>query len=164
MNTHAQQRVPRPVPVPAILTGWALLTMDGVQLAVPQKDIVNIGLVADLQHAQDSGNEIGWFVQNAERWPVYCLDRHLVLAPTLAEASRVCILFRSDNRTLGLAGTQVSLLAADDELAVQRLPACLARSDSPLNGLALHRNEIVMSARGNALVDLLIYLEGAHGR
>ena len=150
--------------VSATLAGWALLTMDGVQLAVPQKDIVTIGLVMDLQFAQqDGGKEIGWFVQHAERWPVYCLDRHFVLAPMLAKVARVCMLFRSADHTFGLAGTQVLLLANDDDLVVQPLPACLARLGSPLNGLALHRNEIVMSARGSALTDLLIYLESSHG-
>lgn len=170
-------------PAPLTLAGWALLTMDGVTLALPQKDIVTIELVSALQPVQDGGNEIGWFAQDAQRWPVYCLDRGFALAPTLAPAVRVCVLFRCNSytpplpalspsvrgnvnelRTLGLAGTQVSLLAADADLSVPPLPTCLARPGSPLAGLALHRDAIVAVVHAQPLgLYLSTLLEAAQG-
>lgn len=160
----AAQRVARASAAPATLVGWALLTMDGVTLALPQKDIVTIELVSALQPpGADGGGEIGWFVQDTERWPVHCLDRRFAPAPALAGTTRVCVLFRSDHRTLGLAGTQVALLAADADLAVPPLPACLARPGSPLTGLALHRDRIVAVVHARALADYLNPPETAHG-
>lgn len=149
-------------PAPATLVGWALLVMDGLALALPQRDIVTIELTTALQPAERGGNEIGWLVQNAERWPVYCLDRHFASAPALAESVRVCMLFRSEQRILGLAGMQISLLAADADLSVPPLPACLARPGSPLIGLALHRDVIVAVVHAQALADYLSSLEVAH--
>ncbi len=61
------------------------------------------------------------------------------------------MLFRSDEHILGLAGTQVSLLAADADLSVPPLPACLTRPGSPLIGLALHRHAIVAVVHAPAL-------------
>src|SRR5712671_2309292 len=152
MSARAQ-RAPRqaPAPVSVTLAGWALLTMDGLRLALPQKYIVSIELVSALQPARNGGNEIGWFEQDAQRWPVYCLDRRFAPAPALGATARVCVLFRSDERTLGLAGTQVSLLAADADLSVPPLPACLTRPGSPLIGLALHRQATVAVVHALAL-------------
>ena len=155
---------PREAAASVTLTGWALLTMDGVTLALPQRDIATIELVSALQPpGADGGPEIGRFAHDAERWPVYCLDRRLAPAPALVTAARVCMLFRSDGRTLGLAGKQVSLLAADADLAVQPLPACLARPGSPLTGLALHRDRIVAVMHAPALTEYLSPLGATHG-
>lgn len=158
------KRVTPAAPMPAALAGWALLAMDGVTLALPQKEIAAIELISALQPPRaDAGHEIGWLAQGAEHWPVYCLNRRFALAPALAQAARVCVLLRAGERTLGLAGTQVSLLAADAELSVESLPACLTQPGSPLIGLALHRDGIVMSVRVRALADFLNPLEAAHG-
>jgi len=169
MSAVAQQHAShayalRPAPASVRLSGWALLGMDGVTLALPQKDVVTIELVSALQAARQEdggGKVIGWLAHDGERWPVYCLDRRFMPAPALAQAARVCVLFRSGGRTLGLAGTQVSLLAADEDLAVQPLPACLAQPDSPLAGLALHHDEIVMSVHVGALAGFLAPGENA---
>ena len=181
-------RVARAAPAPSTLVGWALLVMDGITLALPQKDVVTIELTSALQPAQevdpDGGGEIGWLVHDAERWPVYCLDRHFALAPALAHTARVCVLFRSNfhisplptlspegrgavdesnSRVLGLAGTQVSLLAADADLSVPPLPACLTRPGSPLTGLALHRDAIVAVMHAQPLGRYLLTWEAAQG-
>ena len=169
MNAAAQPirqahggRVARTSPTPATLAGWALLVMDGLTIALPQKDIVTIELSTALQPAESGSDEIGWLAQNAGRWPVYCLDRHFASAPALAESVRVCMLFRSEQRILGLAGMQISLLAVDADLSVPPLPACLARPGSPLIGLALHRDVIVAVVHAQALADYLSSLEVAH--
>ena len=154
MNAHTQ-RAPSQSPAAATLAGWALLTMDGVRLALPQKDIVTIGLVAALLPAQDAVNAIGCFVHNGERWLVYCLDRCFVPVPMLATTARVCVLVRVQERIFGLVGTQVVLLASNADLEVQPLPACLVQSGSPLAGLALHNDGIVLSVHASLLADYL---------
>lgn len=161
----AAQRAPRPDPAPVSVTlaGWALLTMDGVTLALPQRSIATIELTAALQPAEDGGNEIGRFAHETERWPVYCLDRHFALKPAREETTRVCVLFRAGGRTLGLAGAQVSLLAADADLTVPPLPTCLTQPGSPVVGLALHRDRIVAVTHAQALAEYLNSPEIAHG-
>jgi hypothetical protein len=149
-------------PVSATLAGWALLAVDGLALALPQRDIVTIELVSALQPAQDGGQEIGWFAKGTQRWPVYCLDRRFAPVAALEQAARVCVLFRSEGRTLGLAGAQVSLLAADADLDVRPLPACLTRPGSPLVGLALHRDATVSVVQAQALGRYLSPPETAH--
>lgn len=125
--------------------------------------MVTIELTTALQFSAQGNNEIGWLAKNAERWPVYCLDRDLASAPALADSARVCVFFRSGQRVVGLAGTQISLLAADTDLSVPPLPACFARRGSPLIGLALHRHAIVIIVSAQALSDFLLPLEAAHG-
>lgn len=155
MNAHAQ-RASNLSPASAILQGWALLTIDDIKLAVPQKDIVTIGLVSVLQPAQDVGNAIGWFLHNEERRLVYCLDRNLVPVPMLTKTARVCVLVRTHERIFGLVGTQVVLLASNADLLVQPLPSCLVQSGSPLAGFALHHDSLVLSININLLADYLV--------
>lgn len=155
----------RMAPVPTTLTGWALLNIDGITLALPQKDVVTIELVSALEIIQnkgDAGKEMGWLTQGSHRWPVYCLDRRLAVTPMLTKTPRVCVLVHSDERTLGLAGAQVSLLASDEELNVQPLPPCLAEKDSPLSGLALYRDSMVMCVHVAALVNYLSLKENTY--
>lgn len=156
------QRNARAAPAPATLEGWALLVMDGLTLALPQRDVVTIELTTALQFSAPGDNEIGWLTQNAKRWPVYCLDRDFASAPALADTARVCLLFRSEQRILGLAGTQISLLAADADLSVPPLPVCFTRRGSPLIGLALHHDAIVTVVNAQALSDYLLPLEARH--
>jgi len=144
------------------LAGWALLAVDGLVVALPQRDIVTIELVSALQPAQNGGHEIGWFAKGTQRWPVYCLDRRFAPAAALAETARMCVLFRSEDRTLGLAGAQVSLLAADADLDVRPLPACLTRPGSPLVGLALRRDAMVAVVQAQELGRYLSPAETAH--
>lgn len=150
---------------PTALTGWALLSMDGLVLALPQKDIVTIVLAADLQPAPDAGmgsdRATGWITLDAQYRPVYCLDGHLAVASTLISAVRV-LLFRSDERILGLAGTHISLLANDSDIVVPPLPACLKQPGSPLVGLALRNNAIVYVLNAQMLGRYLSSLETEH--
>ena len=133
-----------PVPGSSAIAGWALLIMDGLTIAVAQKDIVTIEIVSSLRPTEQDDNKIGWFVANGlDRWPVYCLNRYFATMPALAQSSRVFILMRSKDHTFGLAGTQVSLLADDADLLVTPLPVCLASPGSPLIGLALYRDGVV---------------------
>ena len=150
-------------PATVMLKGWALLAMDGLTLALPQKDIVTIELTTVLQPAEHGGSEVGWLEQNEQRWPIYGIDQHCALVPTLAESARVCMLFRSEQRILGLAGMKVTLLAADADLSTSPLPACLTRPGSPLVGLALRGEVIVAIAHAQALTDYLVSLEVVHG-
>jgi len=153
---------------PTALAGWALLSMDGLMLALPQKDIVSIVLTADLQPAPEatlepatgSDRAIGWLKQDAQYWPVYCLDRHLAVS-TLIGAARV-LLFRSGERILGLVGTQVSLLANDADIVAPPLHACLKRPGSPLVGLALRNNAIVTVINAQMLGRYILSLETVH--
>lgn len=162
MNAHAQRAL-NLSPASTILQGWALLTIDDVKLAVPQRDIVTIGLVSALQQAQDVGNAIGWFMHNEERRLVYCLDRNLVPVSLLAKAARVCVLVRTYERIFGLIGTQVVLLPSNADLLVQPLPSCLVQSGSPLTGFALHHDSLVLSIDVNLLADYLVMHKEHHG-
>lgn len=168
MNAISRSLTSATTPTTA-LTGWALLSMDGLVLALPQKDIVTIVLAADLQPAPEASPEtgmgsdraMGWLKLNAQYRPVYCLDGHLAVASTLISAVRV-LLFRSDERILGLAGTQISLLANDSDIVVPPLPACLKQPGSPLVGLALRNNAIVYVLNAQMLGRYLSSLETEH--
>lgn len=154
---------------PTALTGWVLLSMGGLMLALPQKDIVTTVLTADLQSAPEASPEtgmgsdraIGWLKLEAQYSPVYCLDGHLAVVSTLIGAARV-LLFRSDERILGLAGTHISLLANDADIVVPPLPACLKQPGSPLVGLALRNNAIVYVINAQMLGRYLSSLETEH--
>lgn len=67
---------------------------------------------------------------------VYCIDRQFESTPQLAKLAKVCLVLRTAQRSFGLVGTHISLLATDADLAIQPMPACLVQAHSPFAGFA----------------------------
>ena len=148
--------------------GWLVLVIDGLRLALPQRDVRLIELAAELQPATVAdGQVIGWLPrEDADPWPVYSFDGGLRLQRPAAETRRLCVFIEAGGQTTGIACDRVHALATDVELAVEPVPGCMTGIPSPLAGFARDQGGITAVLDVAALSGYIDFLRehgnGAH--
>ncbi len=161
MQTHVRSSEP------GIAGGWLLLALDGLRLALPQREVVLITLMDDLTAAgRDDADEIGMLLRpQGPSWPVFGLDGVLGLERRPSETRRSCVFFGSGGEMRGLACDHLWSLASDADLSVAPVPGCLRAVRSPITGFARYRDGLVAVTHASELVAYLDYLtEHGHGQ
>ncbi len=146
--------------------GWVVLSIDGLRLALPQRDVRLIQLVADLKlSAAGEGHEVGWLLREAgDSWPAYCLDGALRLQRPAPDARRVCVFCEAEGAVLGIVCDRLWSLATDAELAVEPVPGCMTGAPTPVVGFARYQEGIAIVLGTTALVRYLSFLrDSGHG-
>ena len=158
MNAPLRQSPPAAVAA----TGWLLLDIDDRRLALPQRDVRQIELAADLEAATESGaREAGWFVpRDGDAWPAYSLDAALQLQQAPPAGRKVCVFVEAAGKRFGLLCNRVAPLHADEDLEVEPVPGCLVRTHSPILGFARIGNGLAVITDGAALAAYLGSLRG----
>lgn len=148
----AAQQTAAAAPLAAV--GWMVLAIDELHLALPQREVRKIELLADLEIA-GGGREIAWLRRrDAQAWPAYNLDARLELS-ALATSRRVCVFVGTGDRVVGIACDRLWSLASDAELMVEPVPGCMIGRPSPIRGFARYRDGIAAVAGAGALQSYL---------
>jgi hypothetical protein len=152
------------VPEALRTAGWLVLTIDSLRLALPQREVRLIELVADLQPvAIEDGPAIGWLLhKDADPWPAYCLDGELLLQRPVPAARRICVFIEAGGLVTGIACDRVQSLATDAELTVEPVPGCMTGIRSPITGFARYQADITAVLSVTALAAYLAFLQ-EHG-
>ena len=152
------------VPEALRAAGWLVLTIDSLRLALPQRDVRLIELVADLQPVAAEGEPaIGRLLhEDADPWPAYCLDGELHLQRPVPAVRRICVFIEAGDHVTGIACDRVQSLATDAELTVEPVPGCMTGIRSPITGFARYQAEITAVLDAAALAAYLAFLQG-HG-
>ena len=179
-------------PVARPIAGWMVLAIDGLRLALPQRDVRLIELLTDLapsiagdvqggtrvavapfgeangarRTATATGElEIGWLSRKeGEPWPVYCLDGGLRLQYPVPPVRRMCVFIEAQGDVTGIACDRVQLLATDADLTVEPVPGCMTGIPSPITGFARHQGGVTVVVTATALAGYLAFLqEQGHG-
>jgi len=137
-------------------TGWLVLTIDALRLAIPQGDSKGIELASALDVSIEEETEAGWFTQDGGVWPVYALDGDLSLRSESMRPWRFCVALRAGDGLIGLLCDQVRILPSEQELVVGGIPMCLRNPDSPIDQMALFENEILFVAGRRMLAQHLM--------
>ena len=164
MSTFAIPETPHEKPQAPEVPGWLLLSIDTLKLALPQKDVKKIELFSTLQVAVDGEAEAGWYEHNGDLWPAYCLDRHLSLQSEMPAARRYCVFFEVNGRTIGILCDHVSILAADEDLDLQPMRACMVLPCSPIKWIAFREGEVITVAHGLEPASYLSTMEEEHAK
>ncbi|MDH3644262.1 MAG: hypothetical protein OES38_19305 [Gammaproteobacteria bacterium] len=141
------------LPVTDVSQPYAVLSMGGRMLLLPQSEIRMLELVLDINTADQPVNGVGWLSFENSRWPVYCLNGELNPLTELPAARRICALLSLDDGYFGLVCAEVTAVQGD--VRVRSLPAAMARPDSPLRGLALHGDRLGLVSTAAALAGFL---------
>lgn len=140
---------------PVRVSGWAVLTLDGLRLALPQRDIVTLELASGLMVSPVGNVEVGTFVQNNSTWPVYALDAALTLQAA-GVTRRLCAFFQSSGPVQGILCDAFILLPSDGDLVAEALPGCMVHPHSPITSYALREHQMIAATTAQRLG---IYLE-----
>lgn len=135
----------------AIVPGWLLLAFDGVKLAVPRREASLITLATELRPT-GRGTPAGWLATDNGELAVYALDARIEALDRIPESYHFCVALREGAHLRGLLCETVTLLHADDDLAMQRIPAGLYAPRAPLAGIALLNTELVNVAHAGDLI------------
>lgn len=144
--------------------GWVVLAIEDLRLALPQRDVHQIELAADLKlSAAGEAWEAGWLLhKDGKSWPAYCFDGALRLLRPAPATRRVCVFFECTGEIRGLMCDHVWSLAADGDLDVEPVPGCMAAPRLLMTGLARYQGGVAVVTHAAALARLTSPLEPAH--
>lgn len=143
--------------------GWLVLTIDDLELAMPQCDAKSVELVSMLDVAVDGEAEAGWLEQDNKTWPVYGVSNRLDIMTKVPHSRRFCILLYVEDKYIGFLCDQVRILPSDDDLDLQAMPECLISGHSPLRWLTLLDKNVVTVAEKGGLSEYLKIIEAEYG-
>lgn len=149
----------------ATIAGWAVLAIDALWLALPQRDVRQFEVASNLQErAAGAAAEVGRFIAGSgESWPVYNLDESLRLQRRAPAARRICVFFEAPGETSGLLCDRVWSLPQDTDLHVEPVPGCFTGLPSPTTGLAQFRKRMaVVTNRGAICLYLALLRQQAY--
>lgn len=142
---------------PATAAGWLVLTLDSLQLTLPQRSVRQVELIGDLHRADPGATGPAAWLTRADgySWPAYCLDGALRRLPAVPDTRRLGVFFDTGETVCGILCDRVASLATDAELVVEPVPGCMTGLPSPLTGVARLRDGIAAVTNSAALFDYL---------
>lgn len=142
---------------PAAAAGWLVLTLDSLQLALPQCSVRQVELIGDLHRGEPGASGPAAWLPRADghSWPAYCLDGALRRLPAVPDTRRLGVFFDTGETVCGILCDRVSSLATDAELAIEPVPGCMTGLPSPLTGVARLRDGITAVTDSVSLFDYL---------
>lgn len=138
------------------VAGWAVLSVDQLRLALPQRDMVSLELAGTLSNDTRQPPQAGRLVLENGEWPAYALDAALLPQP--GAARRLCVFFRARADVLGVLCDALVLLPADSDLVAETLPGCMISVHSPVLGYALRDARVIAVTSAQALEAYIAYL------
>lgn len=143
--------------------GWVVLTIDDLQLALPQSDVKSVELASRLDIAVEGEGEAGWLEQENKMWPVYGVDHRLKLITEIPRSRRFCILLYVEDKYIGFLCDQIRMLPSDDDLDLQDMPECIVSGNSPLKWVTMLDDSMVAIVAKGGLLDYLKEIEAQYG-
>ena len=134
------------------VSGWLVLAIGDLRLALPQGEARQIELAADLDAGDADGHEAGWLRRRSgDSWPAYSLDPALRVQPRAPSERRLCVFFVVREGARGILCDRVWSLAADDDLRREPLAGCMTGPLSPVAGLARFQERVAVVTSAAAL-------------
>ena len=114
----------------------ALMTVDGLNLLLPQGAIRSLEPVLDVEPYEGDEVKAGvlWF--DSELWPVHCFDKNLAALATIPESRRVCVVFSAARGYFCVLCDAVRMLRRED-VKTTPLPVCMNSGGNPFYSLAV---------------------------
>ncbi len=133
---------------------FVILSLGTCRLLLPQSEMRLLESVLDVQISEPPVNGLGWLPFDGSQWPVYGLDAKLNPLLVLPPTYRICALVSHADGYFGLVCTDVVTVAAET-LDVRPLPVPMVRPQSPVRGVALQGDQVVLASRSEALAEFL---------
>jgi hypothetical protein len=142
------------------------MVLDGLDLFIPQDDVLSVEIIADLELEQTEIGSIGWFGQHGhgDDAPVFCITGNFELLELneLPESREYFVLLKSlDNDTLplGLTCDELEDMNVQKEhLYIQSVPAIMRTPRSPISELLIYQGDVACISSGPDMSKYLIDL------
>lgn len=143
---------------------YVQLVFDGIDMFIPQTDVLSVEIMADIHLTRTEIGAIGWFGQHGhgENAPIFCLSQSLDLLQDVPRKREYFILLKpleEDNLPLGITCDEVEdLNVRQEHLYMQELPTVMHLPERPISKLILYRDEIAPVCTGPDLTLHIIRL------
>ncbi|MEN8800349.1 MAG: hypothetical protein ABF297_00010 [Thiogranum sp.] len=150
---------------PAQVAEYALLGFSGIQLAIPQREVVSIDLVTDIDTGSAVDRRVGSLVKTSRQWPVYALSDSFEVLQYIPQQRRFCVSFGSggDDNSFALVCDLVEAVSLDTADSVQPLPASIVTPVMPMQHCFRHDNGLVLVSDQLRMQDYFLALEQDNG-
>ena len=145
---------------PSLSATSAILTISGLRLLLPQKEIRALEAADDVELRDAELPSVGWLRHAQQRWPVYCLSQELSLLAAIPAERRACVLLDTG---AGYAGVLCDDVTIGQQTQGQQyeLPPAMRLPDMPVLGLmAMEEPGIVCITSAERLAAHLARLAG----
>jgi hypothetical protein len=143
---------------------YVQLVFDGLNLFIPQQDVLSVEIMADLEYAQTTMGAIGWFGQHGhgQNSPVFCLSEDLLLLTELPRSREFFILLKPRHEgelPVGITCDQVEdLNVRYEHLYIQDLPTIMHTKENPVSKLLIYKEQVACICTGADLVQHIVRL------
>ena len=120
---------------------FAILTIDGRRFFLPQKEIHSLELVIDINKIDPLTQAVGWFLEENQKWPLYCLDRELNILTYIPQSRKTCVLIRDRDFNFGILCDQINSLD-DYHPMTYPIPKCMRTPGLPFERLILNKGKL----------------------
>jgi hypothetical protein len=140
------------------------MILDGLNLFIPQEDVLSVEIIADLDLEQTEIGSIGWFGQHGhgDDAPVFCIngDLDLLNLQQLPSSRQYFVLLKSlndDTLPLGLTCDQLGDMNVQKQhLHIYPIPDIMRTSLSPISGFLIYEQQIACVSSGPDMSRYLI--------
>lgn len=143
---------------------YVQLVFDGLNLFIPQQDVLSVEIIADLERASTEMGAVGWFGQHGhgQNSPVFCLSEDLLLLTEMPPQREFFILLKpahEDELPLGITCDQVEdLNVRHEHLYIQDIPTIMHTHNNPVSKLLIYKEQVACICTGVDLIQHVIHL------
>lgn len=150
---------------PVQASDYALLGFSGIQLAIPQREVVSIDLVTDIDTDLAANKRVGSLVKAGRQWLVYALSESFDVLHQIPGQRRFCVSFGSgdDDHSFALVCDQVEAVVLDSVGIVQPLPESIVMPVMPMRHCFRNGNGLVLVSDRLGMQDYLLALDKDNG-
>lgn len=150
---------------PAQAPEYALLAFAGIQLALPQRDVVSIDLATDIDTSAAAGNRLGTLAKAGRQWSVYALSDSFDVLHQLVDQRRFCVSFGSgtDDNAFALSCELVEAVSVANAGIVQPLAECMLMPAMPMQHCFRNDKGLVLVSDQLGIRDYLLALDNVNG-
>lgn len=139
------------------MSSAVLLRFGSVRLLFPQREVLSLSSVFDVQTLDCAPGSVGWVSHASQTWPVYDLSVDFRLSNGMSPDRRVCAVFPHAQGYLGLMCDEARILSKP-ALDVHEVPPVMRHPNAPFSALLTLDNTLVCMS---SAVELTAFLQAA---
>lgn len=113
------------------------LCFSGIELLIPQSDVLSIESVYELIEEKKHQGCVGYIQQQVELIPAYCMEAELELLDVIPENRTQCVVLRHMGKAFSIVCEEVKNIQLSD-IDFESVPDCIAHPGMPLSHLAIY--------------------------
>jgi len=116
----------------------SILSFAGIELIVPQSEILSIESIYELETSNGNERHIGMIHKQGMKLPVYCFSKSMDLYRSLPEDRFQCVVLKHDELIFSLLCYEITNAEISD-IEFHNLPVCMDNNIIPLTHLCLYK-------------------------